>query len=443
MLRIIALALVAFLGVTPVTDDLLRALSERVSILEREAVRGRKLRDAHDADRLLGPRSLSTPIGVRGMSSGGIPDLATPLLSRLRDDSTLPGLAGGRADGGYPNQLVDPLFETFAYLGTALTTSYVQHGPNWEAKYALVSGTAPSTRDLEPNGPRGQSGTSYGYEHSQLVSLDLSFASAGSITVYLRETTDHLPFETFLPSWLTASGWFGVATAGTDITATGKVQIVDGSDNLLAESDEVDLVTLGDIAEAAEASAAYEGLVAYDPYRIRFAITVTATAAAGTILTIGNPLLAYSDDGSPPLFSPSVGFQWLPGSPGRQLVTRSFVASNVAAGATVALDVSAAGFPSQVPEVYDGSIVGITYRWTANITGGSHSLRVLKNGSVVWTAFSGASAREDAISQPPWVDTFEALDTITVEVVTGGGFLPAGTNDIVVELYLLLDFDAR
>ena len=307
------------------------AMRAQLGALTQEVIRGgRSKRDGlsgADAAHLLSPRSLSRPIGLRPATAEAAPDLGSPLLSRLRDDAALGSLAAGSPDYGYPNLLNDPLFATMEYLGSSLTTSYVARGTEWEAKYVLNSGTAPATRDLEPGVSRGSSGSAYGFEHSSLASLDLSFASAGSITVYLRPIADHLPFAEFLPSWITASGWFVVQTSGTNLTATAKVQIIDDIDTVLAESDEVDLVTLGDIAEATPAYAAYEGPVALDPYRVRFVITVEATAAAGTIIGIGNPLLAYSDDGSPPPFTPAVGFFYTPG--GATADTTSVVATRV------------------------------------------------------------------------------------------------------------------
>ena len=461
MLALLLSALLA-LGGSPVTDDILdrlarleqqaTALGAQQRALAAEVIRRRGPSDAmseRDVAALLSPRGLTPPIGTRG-ALDRTPDLATPLLSRLRDDAALSAYASGRVDtfAGYANLLDDPTFDTLAKspLGsfTTIGTSYTAIGTGWEAKYVLNSGTVATTRQMGLIASRAQA--DYAYGSSAVGEIDLLFGvNASDMTIYLRQTQAYQALGT-IPSWLVAAmrvwlfDYGGGSTPNVPVTAY--MEIVDAADAVLASGDPEDLMTLLDLAEQSRIETGYEGPAVATDYRLRLRVDVVKTAGSTgqTYIQVAEPLLAFSDDGSAPAYTPSVG-SWLPGSPGRQLVTREFLASNVAAGATVALDVSAGGFASQVPEVWGGSIVGLAYRWTANITGGTHSLRALVNGSVSWTAFSSASAREDSISQPPFVDTFVAGDDITVEVVTGGGFLPAGTNDIVVVLYLLLDYD--
>ena len=444
MLRLLALALVALIGSTPMTDDLLRSLSQRVAALETEAIRSKRTRDAFDADRMLAPRSLAAPIGIRGMTGDRTPDLATPLLARLRDDASVASFAG-RTDtfDGYANALADPTFDTYTTTTTTIGTGYTALGPEWEAKYVLNSGTVATTRTSNLAATRAQAG--FAFLSSAIAGFNLIFnTNASDMTVYLR-TVDAFSLITGLdvePSWLVGSlrMW---PTIVDNVTITAYLEIVDSTDTVLASGDVEDVAALADLVEQGLLAVAYEGpaINTQDRWRLRVDITKTAGATGQAVLVLGEPLLSGSNDGSSPAFTPAVG-AWLPGAPGRQLITRSFVADNVGAGATTVLDVSASGFPGQVPEVWGGSIVGLSYRWTANITGGTHSLRVTKNGSTVWTPISGASSREGYDSQSPFLDTFVAGDTLNVEVVTGGGFLPAGTNDIVVVLYLLLDYDA-
>ncbi len=312
MLRILALALVALIGVAPVTDPILRDLQQRLSTLEREAVRGKRLADAHDADRLLGPRSLAAPISVRGASPGGIPDLAAPLTARLRDDAMTGSFASGSIATPYPNLLEDPLLENAGGISSNLTTSYTGTGA-WEAKYVLNSGTAPvfpSALGLSPTNNRGDyTALSYGFQSSELAEVLVTFSGgAADLTIYLRPTSPWEVAAEFVPSWLTAS-LRAVANQMIDIdSAVAYLEITDSTDALVAQSDPLDLAALADLTDAGDLETALEGPEASELYRWRLRVDIAATASTGAIAVVfADPLLAYSDDGTPPPFSPAIG----------------------------------------------------------------------------------------------------------------------------------------
>ena len=324
-LTVLALALAGVLGM----DDILARVAAleaadvgsraRLSQLEDEAVRSRASQQAAGMAELtarLDPGSLTQIVPYPG-GSERLPALAQPLLARLQSDGSLPGLAAGRTDPveGSVNLLWDPLFETFQYPG-ALTTAYVAHGPDWEAKYVLNSGTVATTRTLVEQGRKGDATAYvYGFEHSVVVGASLVFGvGAADMTIYLRSSHDGpMPPPETSPSWLTAAVRAVAAiTTGLD-TATAYMEIVDSSDTLLAQSDPVDLVSITDVAETFSAEV---GLEAPDGatehrWRLRIDATKSAGAVAELSLFLANPLLAYSDDGTPPMFTPAVGL-WIP-----------------------------------------------------------------------------------------------------------------------------------
>ena len=240
-------------------------LRGHVNALRQDAVtRGR--RDAlspADINALLAPRGLVAPIGSRsGVDT--TPDLASPLMARLRDDASHPSAAVGSYEGGYPNLLLDPLLENLPATGT-LTTVWSSLGATttrWLARYVQNSGAAPTTAELYQTAARQT--TPLGYEHSARGYINVAFAAAGDITVQFIAYDAWSPLSTFLPSWLTASAWFaGSATA----TVTVKVQIVDSAGGtVLAESDPMAFNSLGDIEDAAPVFAAFESPVMLDPY---------------------------------------------------------------------------------------------------------------------------------------------------------------------------------
>ena len=445
MLRPLLLALVALLGSAPVTDDVLRSLSDRVASLERESVRSKRLRDAHDADRWLGPRSLSTPIGIRGSSAGGIPDLASPLMARLRDDAALAGLAAGRTDtfDGFANMLEDPAFEKLG-AATTIGTSYTALGPEWKAKYVLNSGTVATTRTMGMAAERGGTGTSF--LSSAICGLSLIFGvNAADMTIYLRPTTavSFAAGVRLAPSWLVAA-MRAFTYSHDNLTATAYLEIVDASDTVLASGDSDDLVNLYDLNEHSRLDVGYEEPANNTSYRFRLRVDVTkeAGSAASLVALFAEPLVAGSADGSVPAHTPAIG-GWVPGAPGLQLVTLPFVLPNIPAGATTDLQYAdnAMGMPfPRVTMPWGGWIVGSSYRMDGVLTGGTLDLQVLVTGSAVWTphALTTSSANNDTATQG-FVDAFASGDSIAMQAVTSGGFTPT-TRDIICTLWLLVDF---
>lgn len=463
MLRLF-LALLLAIGGSGMTDEILSRLSKletdnaalrgQVGALTMDSVRsGRNRRDAmstQDMNALLAPRNMAAPIGNRS-GRDTTPDLGSPLMARLRDDAGV-DIAVGRIDpfAGYANLLVDPTFDTLGAspigAGTTIGTGYTAISPEWQAKYVLNSGTVATTRGASRLATRTDAAFAYG--SSAVLEMTFIFGvNASDMTIYLRPTTAYSASGSTVPSWLTAGIRISLLDLGggstPNIPATAYLEIVDSADTVLASGDPDDLMNLLDLAEQARLEVGYEGPAVSTGYRFRLRIDLVKSAGATgqTYIDVSEPLLAFSDDGSAPAYTPAVG-SWKPGSPGLQLASRMFLQNNVAAGATSTLDLGAVGFANRVGEVWDGSVVGMAYRWNAAVTNGSFTIRVQKNGATVWTAFSGATAQGDQISQPPDLDTFTIGDTLTVDVITTAGFLPTGTNDLIVELFVLLDFTA-
>lgn len=416
------------------------ALHRGMAVLDREAVRSRRAAtDALQADLVarLAPGSLGGAFGRRGASWDPLPALGAPLLQRLRDDASLSSAIPGRPEAGYPNLLPDPLLERLEQ-GVNLTTSYVDHGPHWEARYVLNSGTAPAVRTLAPNGSRGSSGQEYGFHSSVMGLLDIDMAAAADISIFIRASDGWTAWGAFLPSWLTGSAWL-LAGSSLDITATAYVQIVDDSDTLLAESDPVEVVDLGDIAEATIAEVGLETPEEGVVYHWRLRVDLVATAPGGALIGFADPLLAYSDDGTPPTFTPAVGYSWIPKAATEKLVPIDLVETDIAASTTTRLSLTdeAMGDARTLPIPWGGSIAGISWRFSAAVSAGTYDLDVLVNGSAAWSS-DGHSAQLGTDRTAGLVE-FAQDDTIGVEVVTDGSFAPT-TLELVVTVWLLVDY---
>jgi hypothetical protein len=452
VLRLLILALVALLGSAPVTDDVLRSLSDRVASLERESVRSKRLRDAHDADRWLGPRSLSTPIGIRGSSAGGIPDLASPLMARLRDDASLPGLAGGRVDTGYPNLLIDPLFETVS--GGTLSTSYGDLGVAWEGKYTLTSGTAPTVTIFEQSIRGDASSTVYGFENSVNVEVYLNFGSnAGAATGYLRSANAWTPSALFLPSWLVASVRIFPVTIDTAdlLTASAVLQIVDGSDVVVAESDSVDLLTVTDLGEPVLLETALEGPDSAVSYRWRLAVTASKGAGVtpDVLVTAVDPFLAYSDDGSVHPFSPAVGPRWPALTPIQVFeritdqtisdATDTAISWNAAIGGSGDIWSSSPN-PTRIYAPYSGLyLISCRVRWKADATG--YRLMWVTSGGVDYARDweNNPSGSRSDVLQSTLILPMTAGDyaRVLVHQTSGAGLDVVGGKDSMCSVALL------
>lgn len=463
MLRLL-LSLVLALGGISMSDDLLARLERleadnaslrgQVGALSLEAVRGSRSRrdamSAADMNALLAPRSVGNPLTPR-VGRDTVPDLGSPLMARLRDDAGLQGVTTGRPDpfAGYANLLDDPTFDTLGAspLGafTTIGTAYTAISPEWEAKYVLNSGTVATTRSAGQYATRYQSGFTYG--SSGVMSMTFVFGvNASDMTIYLRPSTAYSADGSTITSWLTAAVRLALESA-SNVTATAYLEIVDSADTVLASGDAEDLINLLDLAEQSRLEVGYETPVLATDYRFRLRIDITKTAgSAGSVyVLVTEPLLAFSDDGSAPAFTPAVG-TWLPGLPGYQLVALPFIYVNIPASATTELLPGSTSMTlGGVPRLYipwKSSIVGMAYRMSAAPTAGTINIQATAGGSNVWAPFGALGSGmnlADSFTQPAFIDTVDTLQGVGVQVVTNGAYTPA-TRDIHVTLWLLVSY---
>lgn len=322
-------------------DDLLKRVSrledgqlaaaQQLDALNVEAIRSRRFRDAQASGELLrrlDPGPLDGSFGLRGAPAERMPDLSTPLLARLRDDAGM-ATAEGRVDptGNFGNTLADPTFATAPLNEYALTTTdtlisdATPQWPFWRAFYVLNSGTAPATaRTLQRGALRWTTevaGTSV-IDSSGTMDVALEWgAAAGDISVYLA-ADDYAWADHQIPSWITAGvdiklpGSPAIANA-TSVTAY--VEITDATGpaaNVLAQSDPEDLMALDDLEIRSRLQAALTDLTPGDHYFWRVRIDVVYPASAGNAyISLSQPQLSWSEDGSLPQFTPAAG-RWIP-----------------------------------------------------------------------------------------------------------------------------------
>lgn len=303
--------------------DGLRVLGESHRAVATEVARSRRFRDAGQWDDLkarLDPGPLVGTIRHRRGAPERLPDLGAPLTARLRDDAAMGAYAVGRTDafGGYANLLVDPTFETFSTTAVTIGTSYTSVGDEWEAKYVLNSGTVATVRQMYEATAREEPGS---VGSSSVPYLYLEFGTnASDMTIYLRskDVTEVLSTENAIASWIVAACrvWgLDTGTLSTTIdTFTATLELVDGSDTVLDSSDSFDLLQSRTDNVQALLEAAHEGPAFGDDHRWRLRIDITRGSGVDTgyaIMAISEPLIAMSDDGSPPSFTPAIA-RWEP-----------------------------------------------------------------------------------------------------------------------------------
>lgn len=461
MLTLLLAALLT-LGGLPMTDDILdrlarleqqaTALGAQQQALVNEMVRRRGPADAmteRDVAALLSPRGLTPPIGTRG-AADRTPDLATPLLSRLRDDAALSAYAAGRTDtfDGYANLLRDPNLDRLYAGPTTLSTTLAAIGPNWDAKYILNSGTVATTRTIEGY-QRSRNLLSIGSSAVAVVTLSFGTSAADMDVVIESDsssTVGLLGGVGIEPSWLVGSASVWLVSEDGLATVEANVEIVPGTGSDTVGEPEDLLTALSGPVARVTAEAAREGgsFTSEDPftYRLRINVTKAAGATADMILVFSEPVLAYSEDGSVPAYTPALG-SWHP----QQLMALPFTYVDLPAGATTTLNPSSGttlnlGSQPGYHMPWSGSIVGMSYRMTDTATAGTFNVRATVNGSNVWAPWGAISSpADDVASQYPGTDTFSTGDYIGAEIVTTAGYLPT-TRDFVVTVYVLLDYEA-
>lgn len=340
----LTILLATLLAVSPV-DDLLAGVLSRLSRLEdgqaaaatqldalnTEAVRSRRFRDAAangELLRRLDPGPLDGSFGLRSPGSERVPDLSSPLVARLRSDAGMAGVAAGRVDPaqGYANLLDDPTLASISTQGQALTTSWARirtadgtSNGRWEAKYVLDSGTVATTRYWSRDEDRWANdyatvNTAWG-SSSPATLLLIWGANAGRMTVYLRPYANFDSLDpTLYPSYLVGAVQAWIATSHAALTeVTAYLDITDAAGTVLVTSDPDDLLTAYDSTlRTVLATAVEDPENAAGGYYWQFRVEIEWTASAGSMaLQVAEPVLALSDDGSAPQFTPAIG-RWRP-----------------------------------------------------------------------------------------------------------------------------------
>lgn len=336
----LALAAALLAGVLGM-DDILA----RLAVVEGQAMNARQRIEELDASTLqlkraqeasqnaallsrLDPGPL-TQLAPYAGASAAVPALGQPLMARLQSDASMVGVTAGRIDPttSFGNLLPDPTFATLPIGDYTLTTvdAYISDATpqwlTWQARYVLNSGTAPATaKTISRSFDRWINGLGYGSLTDQVSSsgwgvLSLSWgAAAGDITVYLTSSdVDPATLSEMVESWLVAGGDVLVPGTYSNVTsATAYVEIISAAGTLQAQSDPVDLLDIKASDLRGRLETALDAPTASEEYRWRLRIDVVYPATAGALdIAFTQPLLAWSDDGSLPQFTPAVG-RWVP-----------------------------------------------------------------------------------------------------------------------------------
>ena len=270
-----------------------------------------------ELERRLAPGPLTSLVRARTGQEPVEPDaiLGRPLLERLRADQGMHYSEGPALAAEWSmNLLYDPTFETVPVLASPTTvgTGWTGYGSYWEAQYALNRGTAPSTRLLSVARRRidlvGQI-----YSSSEL-GLEFAWGAGvvGDVTVYLRpKDLTSLPVIGW--PYIVAAVRLYVAVARVNLaTFTATLQILDSSNNVLDESDTIDVTQLEDQDVEARLLAAHDDVSGTRRWRLRIDITKTTSAGvAEAYLRIGEPSINYSQVASHVPYQPAVG-GWQP-----------------------------------------------------------------------------------------------------------------------------------
>lgn len=126
-----------------------------------------------------------------------------------------------------------------------------------------------------------------------------------------------------------------------------------------------------------------------------------------------------------------------------QLMALGFIMLNIPAGAATEMNYSdnALGV-ARVPVPWSGHIVGISYRMSTAVTGGTLGIRSTINGTNDWTAhsLSSGSPTSDQASTAPGNHPFAAGDDLGIELNASAGYTPT-TADIHAVLWLAIEYD--
>ncbi len=303
-----------------------RLLAQAVRDINAQLAASKREQDEERID----PGSLSQFTGpYRANRQGQVPDLATPLIDRLRDDASILTFEGRSVPfEGTGNLLLDPALETnyTTLVSLSPSGSYTALGEHWSVRWESTSGLDADEVDVFPS-PTARitsDGTLPSNSSSANVNVTIRWgapASGGVVTFYLhsRTASAYTPVGYPQSEFMVASVRLAVQpnVSGVDASeALAWMEVTDDTDTVLATGDTIDL---NQVAAESTFPIIHAGLTAPDltgatTFLWRLAVQVTTVADAGQVtlnLIINEPSLSLADEDAPQSFQPAVG-AWTP-----------------------------------------------------------------------------------------------------------------------------------
>lgn len=299
-------------------DDLTRSLKHELGALrqERRLAKSQQAAASRAAD---DARLHGTPfIGAPPTASIDRPNLAGPLMSRLRADSGFDDANSGNLFS--TNMLKDPLMETILPNGQVpLSANWTPIGKRWEARKRSVSGNVPTVTARRTHNRKLMEGHIY---RSDIVAFDIEYAGVGECWVELRPSTAaREPVHIEWP-WCVAAARIYVDKLirawdnldGTDPTEDEpnnyvRMVMVDGGGGTFEdpdfEGDEADLESLSDDSQETQVYVGSDTLGVSHWMAVQ--VHTLSLGAGGICVAVAEPQINYAYQEAPMPYEPAVG----------------------------------------------------------------------------------------------------------------------------------------